>query len=630
MCGIAGLFTPYPDVDKSNRVQQLVSKLQHRGPDFHAIKNIDAYCTLGHTRLSIIDLSDAAHQPMFCYQKRFVITFNGEIYNYKQLKLQLQQAEYKSNHKPYPFSTNSDTEVILAAYYRWGKDCVKYLDGMFAFAIYDTVNRSLFIARDRQGKKPLYYIHHNQYFAFASEMRSLLHAQLSSKELNLSQLYDYFQYQTTFAPHTFLQDVQLLEAAHTLNIHFDSQNKIIVEKNHYWQPIENVLSTSDISYDEVKKKLRQLMLESIEKRLISDVPIGAFLSGGIDSSAIVGIIKKCFSKSINTFHVTSNFSEFSENRYAERLADDYQTEHHNIVLSEEEVFNAVLEGIQKMDYPTGDGINTYIVSRATKKAGITVALSGIGGDELFAGYPQFKVIKKLHHWRFLDIPFVRKNLRRILLENLFHASYRLKVLMEAPSLNAAEIFPYYRRVFLEKKIPLLHSHINSHFNRHLNLTYLLNKQHILSYISVVEMHNYMQHILLRDADQMSMTNALEIRAPFLDTPLVQFVLSLPDDYKYPTTPKKLLTDTLSDILPSTIIHRKKMGFVLPFKFWMRKELKNFCDKKIHDLAQHRFIDKDKLFNEWKEYQNGQHDRWWAFWHLILLQNWIETNNIQIQ
>lgn len=630
MCGIAGFFSPYANVNKYRSVESIISKLHHRGPDFFAIKNIDNYCTLGHTRLSIIDLSDAAHQPMYCYQKRFVITFNGEIYNYKQLKLKLQQAEYKSAHKPYPFHTNSDTEVILAAYHRWGKDCVKYLDGMFAFAIYDTHSHTLFVARDRQGKKPFYFIHHNNYFAFASEIQALLHSDLSSKQLNLSQLYDYFQYQTTFAPHTLIQDIQLLEAAHTFNVYFDNQNKIIVEKNKYWQPIENTLSANDITYDEAKNKLRQLLLESVEKRLISDVPVGAFLSGGIDSSVIVGIIKKYFSKQIDTFHITTQFSEFSENKYAESLAEDFNTHHHNIVLTEKEVLELVPEGIQKMDYPTGDGINTYIVSHATKKAGITVALSGIGGDELFAGYPQFKIIKKLHSLRIIDFPIIRKNLFNFLPENFFHSAYRLKILMNAPSLEVTEIFPYYRRIFQQNKLPLIAPSVTSYFDKHLNEKYLLDNKHILTYISITEMHNYMQHILLRDTDQMSMANALEVRAPFLDTALVQLVLSLPDEYKYPTTPKKLLTDTLNDLLPKDIIHRKKMGFVLPFKIWMKKDLKNFCDKKIQHLAQQHFIDKNKLSDEWNLYQKGKHNRWWMFWHLIILQNWIEKNNVQVK
>ncbi len=627
MCGIAGVFTSNPNFVHQQCVEKIISHLHHRGPDFFAIKNIDSYCTLGHTRLSIIDLTDTANQPMSCFQKRFIIVFNGEIYNYKDLKLELQRVQYNSNHQPYPFQTKSDTEVILAAYYRWGEDCVHHLDGMFAFAIYDTAKQSLFIARDRQGKKPLYFIHNKTLFAFASEIHALLKSGLSSNKLNTSQLYDYFQYQTTFSPHTLVKDIQLLESSHNLTVHFDNQKNIVIQKKKYWQAIEKTLSTKDIDYNTAKQHIRQLLFSSVEKRLISDVPIGAFLSGGIDSSAIVGIMKKYFSKQIDTFHITTHTSEFSENKYAKILSDNYQTNHHNIVLTEKEVLELVPEALQKIDYPTGDGINTYIVSKATKKAGVTVALSGIGGDELFAGYPQFKVIKKLHHLNILDFPLLRKYLFKILPNNISHRLYRLKLLMQSPSLDATEVFPYYRAIFHPRHMPIKNISHTSYFDKHLNYEHLLSNNHIFSYISTVEMYNYMQHVLLRDTDQMSMANALEVRAPFLDTTLVQFVLSLPDEYKNPTTPKKLLTDAISDILPHDIIHRKKMGFVLPFKNWMREDLQEFCYTKIKAFTQYSFIDENQLLHEWESYQNNKHNRWWMFWHLIVLQTWIENNNI---
>lgn len=625
MCGIAGVFTLNTKLNHKAIAEHIAGYLHHRGPDYSNTVQVNNHCSLAHTRLKIIDLSQNANQPMYCYQKRLVIVFNGEIYNYRQLKLELQRVEYGSKTPPYPFTTQSDTEVILAAYYRWGKDCVKYLDGMFAFAIFDVLNNELFAARDRQGKKPFYYIHQNDTFAFSSEIRPLLHTALTSKKLDIQQLYDYVQYQTTFSPHTLIKDVNILESAHTLTIKIHGE-KIFTEKNRYWKPIESILTTDDVSYEEAKKQVRQLVFSAVEKRLVSDVSLGAFLSGGIDSSAIVGIMKQFFSSDVNTFHVTSDLKEFSEKEFADELANVYQTKHHNIVVDKDKIFRWTYDALERMDYPTGDGINTYIVSRATKDAGITVALSGLGGDELFAGYPQFKVITKLHQWSGLDIPFIRKNIFRYLPNQFFNHAYRLKILMQAESLYADKVFPYYRKLF-SNNLPLSVSEKKSFLNTNEQYLYLLKNQHILSYISLMEMSNYMQHVLLRDADQMGMANALEIRAPFLDTQLVNFVLSLPDEYKYPSSPKKLLTDSLHDILPKDIVHRKKMGFVLPFQSWMRKELRSFCDEKIKQISGYSFMDGKKLLSLWNDYQQGKHHNWWMFWHLIVLQNWIEKNNV---
>ncbi len=631
MCGIAGVLTNDNRLHHRDITSSMIQTLRHRGPDAENVLQLDEFCSVAHSRLKIIDLSDAANQPMMCYQNRYVIVFNGEIYNYKQLKLDLQRVEFKSQHKAYPFQTQSDTEVILAAYHRWGKDCVKYLDGMFAFAIYDTHTHELFLARDRQGKKPLYYFFNNNTFAFASEIRTLLQSGLSSCTLNTAQLYDYFQYQTSFAPHTLINDIYLLEPASTLIVQFNYQGKLELYKNKYWHYIpDKLLQSSDISYEEAKRRVRELLFTAVEKRLISDVPLGAFLSGGIDSSAIVGIMKNFSSSEVNTFHVTTDVEEFSENEYAENLSKIYGTKHQNIVLKQKEVLELIPEALEKMDYPTGDGINTYIVSKYTKLSGITVALSGVGGDELFAGYPQFKILKQFHNLDIVDFSGIRQLIAQCIPDNLFSNAYRLKILMQSDSLSVSKLFPYYRHFFSFKNIPLDNNYRVSHFDYFNSNKDLIHNKHILSYISLLEMYHYMQHVLLRDTDQMSMAHALEVRAPFLDVDLTRFVLSLPDEYKYPVSPKKLLTESIKDVLPIDIINRKKMGFVLPFQLWMRKELKNFCDEKLKSFSEYSFINKEKINREWKMYQAFKHHRWYLFWHLVVLQNWIEKNNINVK
>ncbi len=624
MCGIGGIFAF--EKNNSTRYEHAIKiiseQLTHRGPDCQNIIQTDN-CFLTHTRLKIIDLNDSANQPMVCYQNRYTIIFNGEIYNYKDLKLDLQRASFNSNNKPYPFTTQSDTEVILAAYYRWGKDCVQYLDGMFAFAIYDNINKELFIARDRFGKKFIYYTLQPDFFAFASELTPLLKSKLIDAKINSDQLYNYFLYQTTFAPYTLIKDVYLLEAGCSALI----KAGVAIQKNRYYSLPKDTFTTKDFSYDETKKQLRTLLFNAVEKRLISDVPLGAFLSGGIDSSTIVGIMRQISSNKIDTFHVTSNQKEFTESNYAKKLSQIYNTNHHDILLDEQKFLDLVPEALSKMDYPSGDGINTYIVSKYTKQSGITVALSGLGGDELFAGYPQFKILSSLHYKKWLDIPFVRKNIFQILPKDLFHSAYRLKLLMNSSSLDIKNTIDNYRSVFSELNVPLKTKHATLFFDTQL-YEYMLQKNHLLSFISAYEMNTYMQNILLRDTDQMSMAVALEVRVPFLDYRLAECVMSVPDEYKYPHTPKKLLTDTLSDILPKEIIDRKKMGFVLPWKKWMNTHLHSFCDEKIKKLAQADFIDNKKLLYQWKSFNTHRNDRWWMFWHLIVLQNWIEKNNIK--
>lgn len=620
MCGVAGIFTFENNINEyQHNIHSIIRSLHHRGPDYSQVVTIDNHCVLGHTRLKIIDLSDNANQPMACYQNRLFIVFNGEIYNYRELRTELQRVQYKSPFPPYPFKTHSDTEVILAAYYRWGKDCVKYLDGMFAFAIYDKQNQHLFIARDRQGKKPLYYIYNKKYFAFSSEIGALLQSDLSEKKFNASQLYDYCQYQTTFAPHTLVQDIQLLPSAHLIYL---ENNYLQIQK--YWTPsIQNI----DADIDVVKKEVRTLLFQAVEKRLISDVPLGAFLSGGIDSSAIVGIMKQ-IKNDVATFHITTSDKNFSEKEYADLLAKQYQTKHQNIVLEEKNILNDVNEALEKMDYPTGDGINTYIVSKATKNAGITVALSGLGGDELFAGYPQFKILNKLHSLDIVDFPEMRNLLKKILPDNLFNNAYRLKILLQSSSLKIQDVFPNYRKAFQDNKLPIKNNNI-SFLNKLKEYEHLINEEKKLSFISLLEMRNYMEHTLLRDTDQMSMANALEVRNPFLDTSLVEYVLSLSDEIKYPYTPKKLLTESISDILPKNIIQRKKMGFVLPFQNWMRKELKTFCENKLNAFSNNTFVEKEFLLNEWKKYLAGKHNRWWMFWHIIVLEYWLQKMKVNI-
>ena len=311
MCGIAGFTVTGSDSkDYTTVISAMVNALKHRGPDAqNSWSNETTY--LGHARLSIIDLSAASNQPMRSSDGRYIIVYNGELYNYKDLKLELQRVAHGSSNLPYFFKTNSDTEVVLAAYQRWGVDCLGKFNGMFAFALYDTVEKTLFIARDRLGIKPLYYSYKNDQLVFASEVRSLLSSEFVERKLNLDAVSEYFLYQTVHAPETIVKDVKMLMPGHYMLM---KNGDLHLKK--YWDLNNFTSSSDDLDYTQTCAKTKELLFQAVERRLVADVPFGAFLSGGIDSSAVVGIMSKMSAKKVETFNVSFDEGEFSEAKYA--------------------------------------------------------------------------------------------------------------------------------------------------------------------------------------------------------------------------------------------------------------------------------------------------------------------------
>ncbi|HXD92161.1 MAG TPA: asparagine synthase (glutamine-hydrolyzing), partial [Bacteroidia bacterium] len=582
MCGIAGIVSSKVAKDKAIvALQRMNNAIAHRGPDAEGTWN-DNFAYLGHRRLSIIDLSDSGTQPLHSYDNRYVIIYNGELYNYKELRLQLQRAIQGTQEQPYFFKTQTDTEVVLAAYARWGAGCLQHFNGMFAFAIYDKQEKNIFIARDRMGIKPLYYSYQNNTLIFASELRAVLQSSLIEKKINQDALVDYLQYQTVHAPNTIVNEVKMLLPGHYLTIE-NNDLKICA----YWQLEKNINYASiGKSYEDICKDIRTLFYEAVERRLVADVPFGAFLSGGIDSSAIVGAMSKISSQQVKTFSVVFNESEFSESHYARIVSEKFKTDHHEIKLNPQDFLHQLPEALNAMDHPSGDGPNTYIVSKATKKAGITMALSGLGSDEIFCGYDIFKRSYKLEQQWWLN--FVPRLLRVSVAAALTSfnkniAAQKLAQILSKPQVNFNYAYPLSRQVLLDKQIKQLLQRNDLPMNsvyRFLRLLDFNDKNHRLSKYSIAEISTYMQNVLLRDTDQMSMASALEVRVPFLDYKLVEYVLGVSDKHKYPHTPKKLLTDSLQDLLPSEIMNRKKMGFVLPWQLWMKNELKQFCEENL--------------------------------------------------
>ena len=619
MCGINGIVNLGRTGNFGNQIRKMNAALAHRGPDNDGVFEKEGIA-LGHRRLSIIDLSSDGHQPMN-YANRFTIVYNGELYNFRELKNELSEITFK---------TNSDTEVILAAYAKWGENCLKHFNGMFAFAIYDQSNQELFIARDRLGIKPLYYSQINEQLIFSSEIRALLASGMIPKKMDLNSLEDYLLYQTVHAPATIIENVKMLMPGHFMKI---NNGSVIVKC--WWKPVIKK-NDHEVDYSTVCKDVRQLLRDAVERRLVADVPFGAFLSGGIDSSVIVGLMSEVASSPVNTFSVTFDDSEFSESIYANQIAKKFKTIHHEIKLKPEDFLNELPNALDAMDHPSGDGPNTFVVAKATKMAGITMALSGLGGDELFCGYDIFKRSLELQNKKWLNsVPrpirkvagnFIRKKSSDV-------AGEKKAAILELKKINFESFYPISRQVLLNQQFKKIQ---NSKFkiqNFVFDIVSVIEKEfsddnYLMSRVSIAEISTYMQNVLLRDTDQMSMASALEVRVPFLDYKLVEYVLNLPDDMKFPITPKKLLVDAVSDLLPSEIVNRPKMGFTFPWKNWMKNELKEFCETRLNSLGKRKPFDANGIKELWNSFLNDDPKVTWSrIWPLVVLSHWIEKNKI---
>jgi len=626
MCGITGIVSSKISTEKRERItRQMNQCLAHRGPDHDGLWS-NENLSLGHRRLSIIDLSEESNQPFFSADKRYVIVYNGELYNYLDLKLELQRASQGSSNIPYFFKTASDTEVILAAYIRWGSQCLQYFNGMYAFAIYDTVDKKLFIARDRLGVKPLYYHYCDEAFLFASEIRPILQSGIKNFKLNTDVLSEYLMFQTVLAPATIVKGIQMLMPGHFLE--FENGKASITQ----YYNVNKINAHPDLSYEQICGKVNELLAHSVQQRLVADVPFGAFLSGGIDSSAVVGLMSKVSSEQIQTFNVSFDESEFSESKYAQLISKKFNTQHHEIKLTPTDFLKSLPEALAAMDHPSGDGPNTYIVSAATKKAGVTMALSGIGGDELFAGYDVFKRMAELQKKAWINtVPqFARKITGAVIRSRKKSVGgNKIAELLSLPAINFESAYPLNRSVFTQKELSLLLKDSKPYASISKIIKDVPQMQdHLLSAVSLCEINTYLQNVLLRDTDQMSMAVALEVREPFLDYRLLEFVLSLDDKTKFPHSPKKLLVDSLGDLLPSEIVNRPKMGFTLPWQQWLRNELKDFCEKNISEFARLEFCNAEAVLGLWKRFLNNDPTVTWSrVWHIVVLNNWLKRNNI---
>jgi asparagine synthase (glutamine-hydrolysing) len=570
MCGIAGI-AHWGKRNNLSDIEQMSAAIAHRGPDGKGILHLPEI-SLAHRRLSIIDLSNNASQPMQNKSGRFVAIFNGEIYNYTEIKNELKK-------KGYAFKNNSDTEVVLNAYEEWGTECLKKFNGMFAITIWDTQKKQLFIARDRFGKKPLYYyFSSDKQISFASELTALIKDKTIERKPSIEALNCYLALGYILAPLSFYENVFKLEAATYLLI---SDNGSKIEKKQYWNYADYFSIKTADTEKQATEKIIYLLEDAVKLRMISDVPVGAFLSGGVDSSAVVSLMKKNQKGDLHTFSIGFAEKTYNELAAADAMAKALNTHHHGEVISGNPN-QLIADAIAAFDEPFADNslIPMLYVSQLAKKH-VTVALSGDGADELFAGYITYKAGK--YYYQSQLIPhFIRKIVLQSLQKNETHSNqkinfkYKLKQFLHG-SLQDAETAHYSWRLFFhpEERVKILGEHhrqliydtdpcltFKKHFARVPHL-------HWLDKNLYVDAMTWLTDDILVKVDRTSMRSGLEARAPFLDYRLAEYVASLPPNYKLRGGQTKyILKKALQKILPHETLYKKKSGFNAPVGKWL--------------------------------------------------------------
>ena len=617
MCGINAIWKPSSIDQLPSTIRSMNGAIAHRGPDADGVWYNDIIA-LGHRRLSIIDTSEAGNQPFFSHDKKLVIAFNGEVYNYLELKKELSSK--------YTFYTETDTEVLLAAYQEWGIEAIHRFIGMFAFVLWDSDKRTAYVVRDRMGIKPIYLAQTPNGLLFSSEIRDILQSGWVERKMSKSGLHDYLRYQTVHAPNTIIDGVSMLMPGHYLELSETGQKEV-----EYWKMEDAPLI--DLPRKQLLQKVEETLVSSVQLRMRADVPFGAFLSGGIDSSIVVGLMSKVASKQVNTFAITFHEKEWDESPYSQLIAKRFNTAHHEIRVHASHFLDTIPDALNAMDHPSGDGPNTYVVSGATRKAGVKMALSGIGGDELFAGYDVFKRMKDIEHKAWINsTPQALRSLAGAALMKLKPsvASEKIKATLSQSSFDMANAYPLVRQILMDKKVSALLRNERLAENVVAKKSHLLAGKNLplLSKVSILEMETYMQNVLLRDTDQMSMAHALEVREPFLDHRLVHLALGINDEMKYPHSPKQLLTESVGDLIPREIIDRPKMGFTFPWAKWMREDLKSFCEEQLGYLKKLDSFDANAVDAIWSDFLKGDPMVSWSrVWPLVVLGFWLKKQEV---
>ncbi len=648
MCGVAGFFEKndsskycanYPDI-----LKDMGKAILKRGPDSSGIwYDLNTLIGFSHRRLSILDLSSAGHQPMESYSGNYVLIFNGEIYNHLELRTSIEfETDKKINWK-----STSDTETILSAIELWGIDkTLDYCKGMFSIAIWDKNKKELTLARDRVGEKPLYYGIFNGVFIFGSQLKSLqLHPEFIPK-LSKNGLAKFLKYGYVPSPLSIYESIYKLPSGSKLSI---SKDNFKVNIKQYWSAVEKFEESSRNqfkgSFTEAKSKLDALLNNSVMGQMISDVPLGAFLSGGIDSSTIVGIMQKNSSRKINTYSIGFSEKGYNEAVFAKEVSSYYGTSHNELYISERDALEFVPMLTDIYDEPFSDSsqIPTFILSKMTKEK-VSVALSGDGGDELFCGYNRYLVSKQ--HWNFIEkIPM---QLRQ-----------KFQFLINKINYNTLDsFFDYFGKYGFAKNIEKFNKTITSNsleefysriVSQYLNLNSLfknkdglqnddfLSLEHLkfndpTEKLMLYDFCTYLPDDILVKVDRAAMGVSLETRAPFLDHQIVEFSWSLPLEYKYNNgVGKYILRQLLYDYIPQKLVDRKKTGFGIPLDKWLKGELVEWAE----ELLDANLLKSQNIFNVtlirklWNDHKLGYRNNSAILWNILIFQSWYKKNNTTI-
>ena len=598
MCGIVGC---YSKVVSREEFSSALNVIAHRGPDDEGVFAIKDNFLFGHRRLAIIDLSPKGHQPMHSNDGNYTIIYNGEVYNFKEEREILIA-------NGYTFNSHTDTEVILNQYIEYGIDFLLRLRGMFGLAIYDKKQNKVIVARDRMGIKPIYYYHDHNTFAFASELKSLKEFKAVNTEKNPQAISAFLQMGSLPFPLTLNKHIHYLEPGSYLE--WKENNE--VKKAQYFKIEAN--KRQGLVYADEVKKLRFLLQEAVAIRTVADVPFGAFLSGGIDSSVVVALMKLSGVEDLKTFSISFDDKKYSESYFAELVAKKFKTDHHTFIVQPSDVKKEFHNIVSLMDSPTVDGINTYFVSKFTREAGIIMAMSGLGGDELFGGYDTFERLPQLVSAK-RKTRFVPNALLNQTAHLLKKDKYKKLAQHLSSSTNDYASAYLALRGLLTAKTAADVMTVDAIFNCAEYLEKLLSEfayKDEADITSYFEARVYMHNQLLRDTDIMSMAHSLEARVPLIDQKLVEFAYSLPPEFR---KGKRMLIDAMVNELPPEVYNRPKQGFLFPFPEWMKKEVKSEVQELI--FMKNDYLKAAAVEELWKGFMSDK-VHWSRVWQIAVL------------
>lgn len=620
MCGITGFVDFNSQSDKETLVQ-MSDDLIHRGPDDFGNEffTTSGYSLgLGFRRLSIIDLSAAGHQPMVDDTNNYWIIFNGEVYNFEEIRKELVG-------KGFVFKSGSDTEVVLKAFIHWGTDCIKKFIGMFSIALFDRVKNKLILIRDRVGVKPLFYYYHNGLFLFGSELKSFHRHSGFKKELCHDGIASFLENGYISAPLTIFNNTFKLCAGEFLVLDLNSKN-ISIEK--YWSVYESYQKPIlNISFEEAKEHTEKLLKSAFQYRMIADVPVGVFLSGGYDSSCVAALLQSESKNKIKTYTIGFHEEEYNEAQHSKKVAEYLGTEHYEYYCTEKEAMDLVPLLPMIYDEPFADpsAIPTTLVSKIARKH-VTVALSADGGDEIFAGYPRhLKSVNTINKFRFLNnslghfsSTFIKENVIDLVRPNRIG---KLKAFLLTDS--AINKFLIINQTFTKSEISkLTGGRINA---GNVGISLELKTRDVLSDILAYEYSNYLVDDIMQKVDRASMFNSLEGREPFLDHRIIEFVGQLPSEFKMKKDKQKIiLKEIVHKYIPRELMERPKMGFGVPLEKWFKDELKDLVEDVLDPLK----IEKAGVFDPaiiqtmMSEYNNGNLINFQRFYTIFVLQQWL--------